>query len=103
MNEAGVYLIVSDGRTDGEHWRLKATPPKGVALNMELLVSEQRVYIHGKTKYGSYTATAWAIVNAKDNGDGSANLVLRDQNPELNTDKALYPIAGILYLVEPVK
>jgi len=92
------YWLVGNGRASGGNWVVEITSSSNIPIDLRLFPANRRVYIDARTNAGSKSVTAWAIVSATDNGDGTADLVLSSQNTNsfLSVDKLANPVNGIM-------
>lgn len=92
------YWNVGNGRANGGNWQIEVSSTTNIPFDVRLFPANARVYIDSLTNAGSKSVTAWKVVTATDNGDGTGDLVMSSQNSasHLSVDKLTSPVNGIM-------
>jgi len=92
------YWLVGNGRSSGSNWVVEIVSSANIPMDVRLFPVGRRVYIDSKTNAGTKSVTAWSVVSAVDNGDGTGDLTLSSQNTGsfLPADKLTSPVNGIM-------
>lgn len=98
------YWAVSGGTTNGNNWQVDVESQSGIPADTRWFMTDQRVFIEGRTSGGTTTQTAWRVVSATI-VSGKVRVILASENSNswLAPSQLQNPVTGVLQRGTPNK